>query len=119
MQEITEEFLRRLNIKEEGGGFVFDVYDERIWIKTPVDAESLLAKMLAAAYTSGFRAASEGEEYCLVQDDDSHWYVIPAEKREEFNSIIEKIMSGLSCELPEWIIEIDNPGKVKFTDFSY
>lgn len=37
-------------------------------------------------------------KYCLVSDDDGHDYVIPADKRDEWNRLIDDEMN----EAPDW-----------------
>lgn len=53
---------------------------------------------------------------CLVQDDSSHWYVIPAEKRADWEAWLdsEDAEDGI---LPEWADGLNrHPSFYSFTD---
>jgi hypothetical protein len=66
------------------------------------------------------------ERYCLVRDDDCHWYVIPADKRKECGEYFRKVYdywaqpSGKIEDLPrepEWLRSIGgSPSLVTFTN---
>lgn len=40
--------------------------------------------------------------YCFVQDDSSHWYIIPADKRDDF----EEWAYEEGGNVPEWAYEV-------------
>ena len=56
--------------------------------------------------------------YCVVSDDDGHWYVIPAGKRDDWDEFVQSAGRDLSIAAPDWAIPIDDPSKVSFPDFS-
>jgi len=65
--------------------------------------------------------AGEGENseeyYILVQDQDSHWYVIPDLKQKEWQQWNESPNYGYE-DLPNWAKEVGGwYGLVKFTNF--
>lgn len=56
-----------------------------------------------------------GSRYRLVQDDSSHWYVIPAEKSEEW-SVFEEDEDNWN--VPEWATSLNgSPHNVTFSDW--
>lgn len=48
--------------------------------------------------------------YCLIQDQDGHWFVVLAEKREEAIKLLE---DGF---IEDWMMPIDLP-KLTFSDY--
>ncbi len=58
--------------------------------------------------------------YCLVQDDDGHWFVIPAEKQDEFEEYMRKIYDlGEYPEEPEWLDGVGGaPSRVIFENYT-
>lgn len=67
--------------------------------------------------------------FCILQDDDSHWYLVPADKREEAEKYFADIAAfwenehdsdGVSGDdepqRPDYIKDIDGPHKLTFTD---
>lgn len=61
--------------------------------------------------------------YCLVQDNDSHWYVIPAGKKEEawtYFDEIDRLWDDQDQwpERPSFLDEVGgSPSLVYFTDY--
>ena len=61
-------------------------------------------------------------KYCFIQDDSGHWYIVPAERGAEANSIMESISDywrgadyDKECpEKPDWIKESDGPHFITF-----
>ena len=56
--------------------------------------------------------------YRFVQDDDSHWYYIPADKKEQFNQWVEWFEDQAGDE-PESFDQYrinGYPGNITFTD---
>lgn len=54
------------------------------------------------------------EQYMLVADDDTHWYVIPVSRREEWEKYKD-------CDLVpsfEWVVPISDPSALRFTGFA-
>lgn len=52
--------------------------------------------------------------YLLTQDDDCHWYVIPADKQDEFDDFI---YGDDHNEWPDWAHRVGGaPSMVTFTD---
>ena len=60
-------------------------------------------------------------EYILIQDDDCHWYVIPADKQSEFNKWAELDPdddTGKSWVVPDYAKRVDGyPSLVKFKEY--
>ena len=54
-------------------------------------------------------------EYRLVMDDDFHWYLIPADKREEALKWFEGEYER--SPQPEWMERIDSPSTVVFPSY--
>ncbi len=65
------------------------------------------------------------KRYCLLQDDDGHWYVVPVEQEKAFHQFVEqcgRYWGGPACELveepprlPEGICEVGGaPSLVTF-----
>lgn len=44
--------------------------------------------------------------YCLASDDDGHWYVIPAEKRDEWENWVQ-MPESTDYEAPSYAIPVD------------
>lgn len=76
--------------------------------------------------TIGFREVKEDDTwYTLVKDDDGHEYVIPSDKREEYEEYMEAVYAYWApgsdkdnLELPdepEWLIEVG--GRVHFMGY--
>jgi hypothetical protein len=67
------------------------------------------------------------QKYILTTDDDSHWYVIPADKRDDWLSYVSKstyywehvIPEGEEAPVqPDWAIALGRgPSSVKFYDY--
>ena len=52
-------------------------------------------------------------KYCLVQDDSSHWYVIPVEHAEDFD---EWVQNEDDWDTPEYAEEVGgSPSLVEFS----
>jgi hypothetical protein len=41
------------------------------------------------------------EKYCLIVDDDNHWYLVPFDKKEEAEKILDSIVRN------RWVSQID------------
>jgi hypothetical protein len=60
------------------------------------------------------------EKYCLINDDDGHWYLAPFERRNEAREILESIEEAWAeeaneiPEVPDWLKEIDGYHKLTF-----
>lgn len=52
--------------------------------------------------------------YCIINDDDDHWYVIPCDKKDEWNRIIENYDEAL----PPWAEPIDSASSISFAEFT-
>lgn len=53
--------------------------------------------------------------FILVQDEDSHWYVIPQEKQEEF----ERLVNTEDVDWPGWVEQVGgSPRLVKFFGYT-
>ena len=48
------------------------------------------------------------EKYILCQDDDCHWYLIPADKKEEWNEWLD------IYSLPKYAQKVDGPHRLTF-----
>lgn len=56
--------------------------------------------------------------YQLVQDNDSHWYVIPCELLGPFNEWLEACVDGEATDVFEfWRKRVDGPHTVRFTQW--
>lgn len=62
--------------------------------------------------------------YRLTSDDDGHWFVIPADKKLEWNQYVENIakasdwkFEGTFPEKPEWAEQIDQPYRLTFENW--
>jgi hypothetical protein len=53
--------------------------------------------------------------YRMVQDDDCHWYLIPANRSFEFDTWRESDDYQAGIE-PDWAHRIDGPHRLTFTD---
>ena len=83
--------------------------------KLPMDIE-VLSNIEKPAQLAGEGENSE-EYYILVQDQDSHWYVIPDLKQKEWQQWNESPNYGYE-DLPNWAKEVGGwYGLVKFTNF--
>ncbi len=65
-------------------------------------------------------------EHVLVQDEDSHWYVCPADKESEANDYFEAVGNywrdakddAAEPREPDWLYQIGgSPTRVKFTGY--
>lgn len=63
--------------------------------------------------------------YCLIQDDDSHWYVCPADRVEEAQAAFAAVAAywgareyvGEAPDVPDWCQPVGGaPSLVTFTD---
>lgn len=55
------------------------------------------------------------KRYCLVQDNDSHWYVIPAAHRDDWSLWLGiDSRDERSWDPPEFAQSIDGPHSVEF-----
>lgn len=61
--------------------------------------------------------------FSLIQDDDCHWYLVPAEKREDAREYFQEVYEywehntgQLKPDKPEWLQRIDGPHRLTFTD---
>jgi hypothetical protein len=52
------------------------------------------------------------KKYILCQDDDCHWYLIPADKKEEWNEWLDVVQEGDS--LPKYAQAVDGPHRLTF-----
>lgn len=66
------------------------------------------------------------QRYRLTTDDDSHWFVIPVEKSEEWGEYCEKVTRFWEempdgegpPEEPEWAVAVGGaPGRVQFGEY--
>lgn len=64
------------------------------------------------------------QTYCLIQDDDAHWYVIPAKKLKATESYFRKVYhfwhdgKGDLPPEPSWLVRVGgSPSSVKFTSY--
>ena len=57
--------------------------------------------------------------YFLDADQCGHWFIIPAEKRDEWNEFINIDEDDpLGWEMPEWVIHLNgSPTRVTFENF--
>jgi hypothetical protein len=70
-------------------------------------------------------------QHCLTSDNEGHWYVIPAHRKEEFDAWIDSL-NTYDCdseedvlvdfcqelEQPDWAIRVGGaPSNVKFTGY--
>ena len=57
--------------------------------------------------------------YFLDADQCGHWFIIPAEKRDEWNEFINIDEDDpLGWEMPEWVIYLNGcPARVTFENF--
>lgn len=54
--------------------------------------------------------------FTLIQDNDCHWFIIPAEKKQEFNVWLESVDAELGIS-PEWAFHFGSgPEQVTFTN---
>lgn len=75
---------------------------------------------------------SEKQQHMLTQDGNGHWFVIPADKEEEFQNYLavvyhfwgslpeyhEKMVHRLPPTQPDWAVKVGGaPSLVKFTDY--
>ena len=63
------------------------------------------------------------EKYCLIKDDDGHWYLTPFDKKKEAEEILESIANYwgnceydfIECpEIPDWLKQIDGWHRLTF-----
>lgn len=63
------------------------------------------------------------QKFLLVQDNDCHWYIIPEDKKNEFDSWVEIICSGDMDDegyiQPEWAKPVDGPHSILIHAFSH
>jgi hypothetical protein len=54
------------------------------------------------------------DTYCLVYDDEGHWYVIPSRREGEFNIAIRDPYTPL----PDWVVSVGgSPSMILFTGY--
>lgn len=57
----------------------------------------------------------DGLRYRLVSDDDGHWYIVPADRQEEFDELI--MSDEFNRAMPAWVQEVNgHPNNVSFVD---
>lgn len=56
-------------------------------------------------------------KYRLIQDDNSHWYIIPVCETENFYEWNRKMGEDLPCNWPEWLVHIDGPHRITFDEY--
>jgi hypothetical protein len=44
--------------------------------------------------------------YCLVRDDDSHWFVIPKDREEDWFDYLDSLEDEDYPEEPEWAVSV-------------
>ncbi len=49
--------------------------------------------------------------YCLVEDGDGHFYIIPFARRPDWEDALR------NDSVPEWAVQIDGPHLLSFTDW--
>ena len=62
------------------------------------------------------------QKYCLIIDDDGHWYLVPFERKQEAEEILDSIadywesdIDDNNCpEMPDWLKRIDGLHKLTF-----
>lgn len=63
------------------------------------------------------------EKYCLIVDDDSYWFLVPFDRKEEAEEILDSIVryweetiegDGECPEMPDWLKQIDGWHKLTF-----
>lgn len=68
------------------------------------------------------------DEFVLIQDDDGHWYVCPAEKQGEASEAFEAIdtywqdmeAEGDAPEVPPYLVRVGGaPSLVRFTGYRF
>lgn len=68
------------------------------------------------------------KKYCLIQDNDCHWYILPWENQEAAEKYFEdnyKYWNGsvseqekYNCPVrPKWLSDIDSPEMITFENF--
>lgn len=68
------------------------------------------------------------ERYCLVADDDGHWYIVPHDRRTEFDTRMAQYYVFLGRDdytqadqvdptEEIWCTRIDGPHRLTFTDW--
>jgi len=57
--------------------------------------------------------------FCLVQDEDGHWFVIPENKMDKWEEYLDKVYNLEEYpEQPSWVDEIGgNPNRVVFPSY--
>ena len=64
------------------------------------------------------RNKTEEIKYCLIQDNDCHWYVVPVDKKEEAYAYFEKCENYEPAEFPDFLVEVGgSPSMVRFPSF--
>lgn len=54
--------------------------------------------------------------FTLVRDDDSHWYVIPVDKADEWYDLLD----DESDDLPDWAVSVGgSPSRIVFDTYSF
>lgn len=59
----------------------------------------------------------EPQEFCLMQDDSSHWYVVPLGRCEEFGIAAEDITVDDLEDIPGVVRIGGSPSLVRFTNW--
>ncbi len=55
--------------------------------------------------------------FCIVADNDGHWYVIQSKRQEQW----ERFLKSRACDdgiEPVWAQRIDGPGSIDFIDYT-
>ena len=61
-------------------------------------------------------------KFCLIQDEDCHWYVVPYSRKEEAENFFEEFyrLNRLYKETPEfpvWLHSVDGPRHLVFENW--
>lgn len=59
--------------------------------------------------------------YCLVPDESGHWYVIPADRADDYDALLypegEFDWDAWEDALGDWIKEVDGPQSITFENY--
>lgn len=113
------------------GQIAFEAYSKAMQGKTYDGKPIPHWSELSEAVRDGWRAAAQSilqgtNRYILATDGDSHWYVIPADKVNEWNAwsdATEKYWDGCDYsnkppDMPEWADEVNgSPQNVVFSEY--
>lgn len=50
--------------------------------------------------------------YCLTEDGDGHWWVIPVTQRDRWEDCLR------TDSIPDWAVQIDGPHTLSFADWA-